>query len=175
MSLEPLAAALLRARTVLTRRPDMGLHQDSAATVRWQGGTRNVVSHDNGTRLETDMSTELGGSGDRVTPGWLFRAGVASCAVTTIAMRAAMEGVELTTLEARVESRSDTRGLLGMATTDGTPIEAAPRAMRLHVRIAASGATEAALRGLVDRACGCSPVPRALTGQTALDVAVELA
>jgi len=175
MSLEPLAAALLRARTALTRRPDMALHDDSPATVRWQGGTRNVASHDNGTCVETDMSTELGGSSDRVTPGWLFRAGVASCAVTTIAMRAAMDGIELTTLEARVESRSDTRGLLGMPTIDGAPVEAAPCAIRLHLRIGASGVSEAALRALVDRACSCSPVPRALAGQTPLDVAIEVA
>jgi uncharacterized OsmC-like protein len=62
------------------------------------------------------MPSEVGGSGDQVTPGWLFRAGLASCAATRIAMAAAAEGIELATLEVRASSRSDTRGLLGMTT-----------------------------------------------------------
>jgi len=175
MSLQPVAAALARVRTVLTRRPDMALHDDSPATVCWKGGTRSVASHANGTQVETDMAAELGGTGDRITPGWLFRAGVASCAVTSIAMRAAMDGIELTALEARVDSRTDARGMLGMPDGDGAPVEARPCAMRLNVRIAASGASEQALRALVDRACRCSPVPRAVTGQTPLEVRVEVA
>jgi hypothetical protein len=34
-----------------------------------------------------------------VTPGWLFRAGFASCAATCIAMGAAAQGIELASLE----------------------------------------------------------------------------
>ena len=175
MSLQPVAATIARAHAVLQRRPDMGLHDDSPATARWSGGTRNVASHADGTAIETDMPTEVGGTGDRVTPGWLFRAGVASCAVTTIAMRAAMEGVALTELAARVESRSDTRGLLGMADADGSPIDAGPSAMRLYVRIGAAGVTPDALRALVDAACGSSPIPCAVRHVTPLDVQVEVA
>ncbi|MEO8486640.1 MAG: OsmC family protein [Betaproteobacteria bacterium] len=50
------------------------------------------------------MPAELGGNGDRVSPGWLFRAGIASCAATAIAMRAAAEGIGIEDLEATVES-----------------------------------------------------------------------
>ena len=74
----------------------MGMHDDAPATARWRGGTRVVTSHANGIEIPTDMPGELGGSGDRVTPGWLFRAGLASCAATRIAMGAAAEGIELT-------------------------------------------------------------------------------
>src|SRR5438552_3676240 len=99
MGMHDIAAAMQRVEEVLRRRPDAGLHDDAPATARWQGGTRIVASHANGTQMQTDMPDELGGSGERVTPGWLFRAGVASCAATRIAMAAAAEGVALDTLE----------------------------------------------------------------------------
>jgi len=175
MSLQPVATALARAQDVLTRRPGMGLHDDAPATARWEGGTRNVATHANGTSVATDMATELGGGGERVTPGWLFRAGVASCTVTIIAMRAAMEGVALTALEARVASRTDARGLLGMKGEDGIPVNPGPCEIHLHVRIAAAGAAPDTLRSLVDRACRCSPMASAVTSITPLDVHVEIA
>jgi len=164
MSTADLAAALERARNVYRRRPDLGLHDDAPATACWTPGTRVVASHANGTRVETDMPSELGGTGDRVTPGWLFRAGLASCAATTIAMTAASEGIALTLLEVQVGSRSDTRGLLGIAQADGEPVSSGPQDMRLRVRIAA--APEVArerLRALVETACRRAPVLNAVT------------
>ena len=119
MGMNDVATALNRVRAVLARKPALGVHDDAPATARWERGTRIVASHADGTRMETDMPVELGGSGDRVSPGWLFRAGVASCAATTIVMQAALEGIELTVLEVTVASRSDTRGLLGMCDGDG--------------------------------------------------------
>jgi len=119
MTTEHIAAAMERVHMVLSRRPEMGLHEDAPATAAWHGNTRTVVGHANGTQVPTDMPTELGGSGDLVTPGWLFRAGIASCATTTIALTAAAQGIDLAALEVRVSSRSDTRGLLGMADERG--------------------------------------------------------
>lgn len=175
MSLQNVAAAMARVRQVLTRRPEMALHDDAPATARWQGGMRNVTMHANGMAIETDMAQEVGGTGDRVTPGWLFRAGVASCAVTTIAMRAAAEGVALTTLEAHVESRTDMRGMLGMTSADGASVHAGPAELHLHVRIAADGMSAEALEALVARGCRCSPVPCAVTTPTPLTIHVDLA
>lgn len=174
MSLQPVAAAIHRVEAVLQRRPDMGLHEDAPAAARWERGTRSVASHANGTRIETDMSTEVGGTGDRVTPGWLFRAGVASCAVTTIAMRAAAEGVELSTLEAHVGSRTDMRGILDLPDVDGSRVPAGPREVQLSIRIAAAGVTPERLRALVERACGCSPIPSAVASATPLNVQIEI-
>ena len=67
MSLQPVAAALHRVKSVLERRPATGEHDDAPASARWERGVRSVASHANGTRIETDMSTEVGGTGDRVT------------------------------------------------------------------------------------------------------------
>ncbi len=169
------AQALQRARDVLTRRPDMGLHDDSAAISTWQGGTQAIARHANGTQVLSDLPTELGGGGAHITPGWLFRAGMASCAATTMAMVAASEGIELSLLEVKVTSRSDTRALLGVADTDGSAVCPAAHDYQLHVRIAAPGVSEARLRALVDLSMARSPVTNVLPRVTPLEVQVDVA
>jgi uncharacterized OsmC-like protein len=173
MSTSDIAAALQRARSVLERRPDMGLHEDAPASATWRGGTRVVTRHANGTELPSDMPAELGGSGDRITPGWLFRAGMASCAATSIAMAAAAEGMVLTELEVSVHSRSDTRALLGMAEADGGPVCASPQDVQLHVRVAAREVSAERLRTLVAEACRRSPIPNAVQDAVPVDVRIE--
>jgi uncharacterized OsmC-like protein len=175
MSLEALASAVGRVRAVLDRKPSAGLHDDAPATSSWQGGTRCIASHANGTRVETDMPKEVGGTAQAVTPGWLFRAGLASCAVPTYVTQAALEGLELTLLEVRVDSRSDVSGYNGMAEADGTPVDAGPRDLRMHVRIAARGASAETLRDFVARAQCLSPVPQAVLKARPIALEVEVA
>jgi len=173
VSQQPLAQALQRVQKVLERRPETGLHDDAPASVRWSGGTRMLASHANGTLVPTDMPAELGGTGDQVTPGWLFRAGLASCAATSIAIAAAARGIELTLLEVDAGSRSDTRGLLGMAGADGQPVFAGPGDLTLTVRIGAEGVAPERLRELVESGVGCSPVPAAVRTLTPLALRIE--
>ena len=151
-----------RVETVLQRRPEAGLHDDAPATAQWQSGTRVVSRHANGAQLLTDMPTEFGGSGDQVTPGWLFRAGLASCLATCIAMRAAAAGIELESLVVTAGSRSDTRGLLGMEDAAGDPVCAGPIEVQLSALISAPGTSSDRLRELVEESHRCSPVPTAL-------------
>ncbi|RYF34635.1 MAG: OsmC family peroxiredoxin [Comamonadaceae bacterium] len=172
MSTAPIAAALERMTSVLQRRPDTGLHDDAPATARWDGGTRVVALHGNGHQVPTDMPAEFGGTGGQVTPGWLFRAGVAACATTSIALLAAKEGIELTRLETRAGSRSDARGMLGMTEADGSEVSAAPGDFQLHVRIAAQGVPPETLRALVERGLHRSPIPSAV--QRALPLAFHI-
>jgi organic hydroperoxide reductase OsmC/OhrA len=150
MAHQDLASALQRVHAVLQRRPNTGLHDDAPATARWRGGTRVVASHANGQQVATDMPAELGGSGDQVTPGWLFRAGFAS----------------------RASSRSDTRGLLGMADANGQPVDPMPGDVQLHVRIAADGVSAERLRALAEQGIACSPIPRAV--QHAVPIALHI-
>lgn len=173
MTKRDIAAALHRAQTVLRRHPEMGLHDDAPATARWQGGMRVATRHDNGTEVSSDMSAELGGSGDRITPGWLFRAGLASCAATSIAMAAIDQGIELATLEVLARSRTDMRGMLAMSDDSGVRVSASPREVQLWVRVAAPGVSSARLRALVEEGCWRSPVPNAVQGAVALDIHVE--
>src|SRR5580704_16493259 len=114
MAAQDIAAAVRRVESVLKRRPEFGIHDDAQAIACWGSGLRVVSSHENGTQILTDLPAELGGSGDQVTPGWLLRAGLASCLATRIAMGAAASGIDLRTLEVAASSRSDARGLFGM-------------------------------------------------------------
>jgi organic hydroperoxide reductase OsmC/OhrA len=163
MAMDHIAAAMQRVESVLRRRPEKGLHDDAPATARWHSGTRVASSHANGTELQTDMPAELGGSGDQVTPGWLFRAGVASCLATCISMRAAQAGIELSALEVRANSRSDLRGLLGMKSATGDAVCAGPFEVQLVVRIKAHGIAPEQLRNLVEESNRCSPITAALS------------
>ena len=172
MTLQNIATALERVQAVLRRRPDLGLHDDTPATASWESGVRVVSSNPNGTRIVSDLPPELGGGGQEVTPGWLFRAGVASCAATSIAMAAAAKGIELTVLDVRVTSRSDARGLFGMTDADGEVVYAGPTDMHMNVRIAARGATSDGLRAVVEEGYRCSPIPCAV--QKAVPVALQI-
>jgi uncharacterized OsmC-like protein len=174
MAAQDIAGALQRIESVLHRRPDSGLHDDAPATARWDGGLRLVATHPSGRQVVTDMPGEMGGSGDQVTPGWLFRAGLASCTATRIAMAAATAGIELQALELRASSRSDTRGIFGMAGADGQVVSAAPQDLQLHVRIAARGVSSERLRTLVENSYRCSPVPQAVHEAVAVALRIEV-
>ena len=173
MAMQEVAAAMQRAQSVLRRRPSAGMHDDVSAVSRWQGGLTVASTHTNGTRVMADMPTEMGGSGDKVSPGWLLRAGVASCVATRIAMEAAAEGIALTDLEVCASSRSDTRGLLGIADEDGGPVSAGPQDVGLCVRISARNTTPERLERLVEYAYGCSPVAVALQDVVPIQLRVE--
>ena len=169
-----IAAAIARVKSVLQRRPEMGLHDDVPVTARWQHSTRVVAAHPNGKEVATDMPGELGGSGDQVSPGWLFRAGLASCTATTIAMNAAAEGIEITALEVKVGSRTDSRGFLGMSDDAGQPIYAGPGNLAMEVRIAAKGVAEERLRAFVRQCYVQSPIPNAVENTTPMALQIEI-
>lgn len=174
MAAKDVAAAMQRAQAVFQRRPAAAVDDDSVAKAIWGGGTRIVASHANGTQVSTDMPSELGGTGDRVTPGWLFRAGIASCSATAIAMVAASEEIELTALEVQASSRSDARGLLGMTESDGKPVYAGARDVRLHVRIAASNASSEHLRALVGKSLRRSPTGATIEHANTVTVHIDV-
>jgi len=174
MTLEQIAASMERVSAALTRKPHSGLHDDPPATVRWVGGLRTVARSEAGTEVATDMPAPIGGEDTAPTPGWLLRTALGSCAVTRIAMGAAARGIVLTTLEARATSRSDLRGLVGVAAPDGSTVPAGPLAIVLHVRIGAPGVDAATLRALVAATPGCSPVTCALEQSLPVGLHVEV-
>ena len=175
MTLEQIAASMTRVAAALTRKPQAGLHDDAPATVRWAGGLRTVARSETGTELATDMPAAIGGDDTAPTPGWLLRTALASCAVTRIAMAAAARGITLATLEAHVTSRSDLRGLVGVAAPDGSAVPAGPLAMDLHVRSGAPGVQADTLRALVAATPGCSPVTCAVAQPLAVGLHIEVA
>ena len=174
-SLQPIATAIQRVQSVLRRRPELGMHDDTPATSRWQGGALVVTAHPEGAQFLSDMPTELGGSGEQVTPGWFFRAGLAACATTSIVLRAAAEGVELSALVVRVGSRSDSRGLLGMSNEAGQSVDAGPSDLQLEVQVQAPGTAPEHLRALVEGAIRCSPIPSMVQQATPLALRLDIA
>jgi uncharacterized OsmC-like protein len=158
MDMQQIAASLQRVASVLARRPQAGVAEDTAATARWDGGLRTRVHSETGFSVATDMPAELGGEAGAMPPGWLLRAGLASCSATRIAMAAAAEGIALQTLEVRATSRSDARGMLAIPEVGGAAVPAGPLAMALHVRISAPGVPDERLRALVASTATCSPV-----------------
>lgn len=174
MATADIRAALERVESVLQRRPSLGLHADTAATARWNQGVSVISRHPNGTEIATDMPPELGGRGEAVTPGWLMRAGLASCTVTCIALAAAAQGIELEAIEVTAESQSDARGLFGMKEPDATRVPAAPRAVQLQVRIGARGVPAERLRRLVEDTRRCIPVLCALEDAVPVVLQVEV-
>lgn len=173
MSMERIAGAMERVAAVLRKRPAAAVSDDSAAGARWEGGLRVTTRHPSGTQVATDMPPELGGAGEAVTPGWLVRAGAASCAVTRIVMAAAAERIALESVDATMSSRSDVRGLLGMD-VEGTAVFPGPTDLRLHVRVSAPGVPRATIERLVQESCRCSPVGAALQAALPLQVELEL-
>jgi uncharacterized OsmC-like protein len=174
MTTPELATALRRVQTVLERRPDMGMQDDAPATACWQGGTRIVAGHPGGLQVLTDLPTEMGGSGDQVSPGWLVRAGLASCLSTSILLSAATEGIALDMLQVQASSRSDTRGIFGMAGADGCPVNPAAQDIQLTVRIAARDVDADRLRALVEASRRCSPVPVGLAHAAPIELRVDV-
>jgi uncharacterized OsmC-like protein len=138
--------AIEGARAYLTEHPEAARSTDSAATATVVEGLVVRTTSADGKVLTTDMVPSVGGTATAPSPGWLLRAAEASCVATLIAMRAAMLGIDLETLEVTVDSESDDRGLLGI--DDGVP--AGPLSGRVSVRLVAEG-VDAAILGDVAR------------------------
>ena len=175
MDLEHIASALERVASTLRRKPQAGLADDSAATARWAAGLRTQVHSDTGFSVATDMPAVMGGDATAMTPGWLLRAGLASCSATRIAMAAATEGIVLQTLEVRATSRSDLRGLFAIPEPDGAEVSAGPLEVALHVRIGAPGVSAERLRALVASTATCSPVTTAVERPVPVAMHVDVA
>lgn len=161
--------SLERAKRLFLEKPGAAKKPNAAATAVWRNGLSCEVLGPAAERAVTDMPDAMGGTGAGSNPGWLLRAGMASCTATAIAMRAAMLGIELNTLEVKVDSESDARGLVGIPDVQTTLGN-----LRMSVRIGAAGADEAQLRDLVAWGEAHSPVSCTMRDgpAIALDVAV---
>lgn len=153
----------------LTENPEKARYIDRPA-IAVVDGLRAEVTGQHGETLVSDMPRSVGGGGTAPTPGWFMRAANAGCDAAVIAMRAAHEGVALTTLEVTVTSESDDRGFLGI--DDSLP--AGPLNAQVQVRIAADGVPEEMLREIVDWAERHSPVSDALRRAVPTDVVIEV-
>ncbi len=158
MGAESIRQAIAAATDYLGQNPTEARSTDSAATASLVDGLVVQVTGPDGATLTTDMVPSVGGTATAPSPGWLLRAAEASCVVTLIAMRAAMLGIALDTLEVTVDSESDDRGLLGI--DDSVP--AGPLSGRVAIRLSAEGADEATLDEIARWGVAHCPVCEAL-------------
>jgi uncharacterized OsmC-like protein len=155
----------------LREHPEDARSQDRPARAVVEEDLRIRVEGPGGWSVVTDMPKALGGGASAPSPGWLLRAAQAACDATMIALRAAQEGVALTTLEVTVDSESDDRGLVGVDDT----VPAGPLTSRTRVRIAAPGALPERLQAIVRWGDAHSPVADAVGRAVPRTVEVEIA
>src|ERR671914_606854 len=114
MGAPTIRSALEKASAYMTEHPEAAKSTDSAATATLVDGLVVRITGPSGADIATDMVPSVGGTATAPSPGWLLRAAEASCVVTLIAMRAAMLGISLDSVEVTADSESDDRGLLGL-------------------------------------------------------------
>lgn len=150
----------------LSEHPDEARYTDSIATATLGESLRVTVEGSDGS-IVTDMPTGVGGLDEHASPGWLFRAAVASCVASVIGMEAARARVTLSELVVNVDSESDDRGILRMD-DDAT---AGPMSMSVRVSIAGD-ADATLLEEIAQRGAAHCPVCDAVKRTVPVEVDV---
>lgn len=168
MSSEAIQSAIQAASDYLTAHPEEARSTDSAAVARLVDGLVVRVTGPSGETITTDMVRSVGGTASAPSPGWLLRAAESSCVVTLVAMRAAMLGITLDSVEVTVDSESDDRGLLGI----DEEVPSGPLSGRVAVRLAARDVDPATLDEIARWAVKHCPVCDAI--ERAVPISVEV-
>ena len=169
MGATEIRSAIESASRFLAEHPDEARSTDSAAVATVVDGLVVRVTGPDGASITTDMVRSVGGTATAPSPGWLLRAAEASCVATLIAMRAAVLGITLDTLEVRVDSESDDRGLLGADES----VPAGPLHGRVVVRLTAAGVDDASLEDVAWWGVKHCPVCDAIERAVPLSTVVE--
>lgn len=154
-----------------TKNPEKAVGSDKEAIAVIEEGLRVRATGPDGQTLVCDMPKGLGGGATAPSPGWMMRASLANCEAVMIALRAAQLGIELSTLEVRVDSVSDDRGMLGA--DDSKP--AGPLNMKVSIRIGADRVPAEKLHEIIAWAEKHSPVGEPLGRVMPTAYAVEIA
>ncbi|HEU4751094.1 MAG TPA: OsmC family protein [Acidimicrobiia bacterium] len=147
-------SAIEDAVSYLSEHPEEARYTDSLAKATLGGSLRVDVVGSDGEQITTDMPGAVGGRAEEPSPGWLYRAAIASCIASTIGMEAARVGLNLSSLEVQVDSESDDRGILGI--DESTP--PGPISVRIRIRAATSHTDDSELRQVIERGATRCPV-----------------
>lgn len=168
MSAASIRDAIEKTSKLIAEQPEKARSKNVPAAARLVDGLRCEVTGPNGEKLQTDMTPAMGGAASAPSPGWVFRAAVASCTATAIAMRAARQGIDLSALEVTVESHSDNRGILGL----NDKVSAGLSSLTTRVKIGAAGVSPEQLRELAQWGDEHSPI--ACTARISPSYALEV-
>jgi len=168
MGTQTIQNALEAATDYLAAHPAEARSTDSEAVASLVDGLVVRVTGPGGASITTDMVTSVGGTATAPSPGWLLRAAEASCVATLIAMRAAMLGINLQSVEVTVDSESDDRGILGIDET----VPAGPLSTRVSIRVTAPGVDRATLEEMAHWGVKHCPVCDAVERPTPITIEV---
>lgn len=167
----PIGATLDSLAAAIDANPEKARGKYAPATATLTSGLKCRVTGPGGAQLETDMSPAMGGESAAPNPGWYFRASIAACLSTAIAMNAARRGIDLTKLEVTVEADGDNRGILGM----DAKVSAGHAVLRTNVVIGAGNATPEQLEDLVRWSEDHAPVGRTVRDAPPNTLRIEVA
>jgi uncharacterized OsmC-like protein len=167
MNASEIQQAIEEVEQFLQNAPDRGPQTDVPATATIEGGLKCRIDSPNGNAIYTDMPASVGGGASANSPGWHLRAALASCDATLLAMRAARLGLQLDSIQVRVEASSDGRGMfLDEGVSPGSS------QMRLYFKISAATVPREQIEVLVHWVEQHSPVGADIT--RALEVPSEI-
>src|SRR5210317_1600631 len=167
MNNSDIRTALVEVETWYRDQAPPGPQADVPATALIEEGLRCRIASPDGRAIHTDMPATVGGGASANSPGWHLRAALASCDATLLAMRAARLGLQLDSIEVRVEASSDGRGMFL-----DEDIPAGSSEIRLYFKIGAGNASAAQIEDLVRWVERHSPVGSDVT--RALELRSEL-
>jgi len=145
MSTENIRSSIEGTISYLKANPEKARSKATAATAVSERGLKVRTTGPKDQMIVSDMPPTVGGEGSAPTPGWFMQAALATCNATGIAMKAAREGIKLTTLEVSIDTESDTRGIFGFDES----IKAGPLSMKTRVHIGAEGVSAEKLHEIV--------------------------
>ncbi len=146
-----IATAIERMESAVERRPGFGVGTARSETI--SAAELGCTTQEGPWSTDSDLPDALGGGGSAPTPSVLLRAALGSCMAMSYRLRAAKQGIELTSIRVVVETDSE---IAGMLSCDA----AAPpgfTAIRYHVEIE-SPAPSDHVRRIVDEGDRLSPL-----------------
>ena len=161
-----IADALQRLNDTLARRRDFGHHTGSSVTTLVDGV--RCSSEAGGWTIHSDLQPALGGERSAPTPTVLLSSALGACLAMGYQLRAAEQGIELTSVRVTVETDSDVRGMLRC----DAAVPPGFTGIRYHVELE-SPAPRSEIERIVDLADRLSPVLDALTRANRVDRTVS--
>jgi uncharacterized OsmC-like protein len=165
--MQRIADALHRLNSTIDRRPDFGRHTGSTVSTLVSGLRCSTEARK--WTIETDLGPTLGGEGSAPSPSLLVSSALGACLAMGYQLRAAEQGVELTSVRVSIEADSELSGMLRC----DAPAPPGFTAIRYHVEIE-SPSPPGDVERIVELADRLSPVLDALTRPNRIERTVAI-
>ena len=113
MSVENIRNSMEKTISYLKANPEKAKIKGKAATAVLESGLKVRTTGPKDQIIVSDIPSSMGGGESAPAPGWYMQAALAACYASGIALKAAQESIELSTLEVSIDAESDARGFFG--------------------------------------------------------------